>query len=306
MTSLAEALRDRSKEDRPGCTFEDRTTPWSRIAKESAVRAALLDELSGSRGPRRVTILRRNTPEYIYWIGASVLSGACIVALDPELVDPREPHLLRSLGCQIIVTDSTIPLRFTDSRDSSPEMHILDIDSAWYLQLLDRHSEADALSARLDHDSTRVSFVTSDTNGLISERTMTSERVFEAAGHANEGRSLDARDSIYLPVPLHRELGFISGWASALVTGAELIFHRTHTSGRFATDIHEYNCSTFVFDGATLDDVLAQERSDVESDNVLRIGFGTGSDENSRAVFRQRFGCDLLDADPWLRSLSEN
>ena len=95
-----------------------RPGPGTEVVEASRARAAWL--LAQRRpGPFHVAVLLDNVPEFVFWLGATALTGAVTVGANPT---HRGPDLARDLAhtrCQLLVTDRAhLPL--VDGLDLGP------------------------------------------------------------------------------------------------------------------------------------------------------------------------------------------
>ena len=69
-------IRDRAEDDSLGLAYRDRTWTHAQVTAAQAERAAALLSLR-KPGPFHVALLLENIPEYVFWMGAAALAGAC-------------------------------------------------------------------------------------------------------------------------------------------------------------------------------------------------------------------------------------
>ncbi len=86
--------------------FEDESWTWDDVVRESAVRAAVIDELlAGTPAPRHLGILLENSPEYLFWIGGAAFAGAAIVGINPTRRGAELQRDIAHTDCRWLVTD---------------------------------------------------------------------------------------------------------------------------------------------------------------------------------------------------------
>jgi len=83
--------------------------------------------------------------------------------------------------------------------------------------------------------------------------------------------------------------------ASAINLGATLVLRRRFSAGGFLPDVREHGCTFFNYVGRSLAYVLATPPTAEDSDNRLRLGFGTEASSRDREAFEARFGCRLME-----------
>jgi fatty-acyl-CoA synthase len=126
----------------------------------------------------------------------------------------------------------------------------------------------------------------------VSER-----QVGVAANQVVRATELTTYDVCYDALPMSCANSVLACWGPALLTGAEIVFQRTFTPGQFFADVREFNCTYFVFTRSMIEKLLDMPPSDLDREHRLRVGFGTDSTPELRREFRDRFGCELVEAD---------
>src|SRR5262249_19903496 len=107
-----------------GLLFEDSSWTWAEIARECAVRAAMLhaEQARGRPGrPFHVGVLLDNVPEYVFLLGGAALAGAAVVGINPTRRGTELAHDIRHSDCSLIVTEAAhAPL--LDGLDLGPDL----------------------------------------------------------------------------------------------------------------------------------------------------------------------------------------
>ncbi|MFM8858146.1 MAG: AMP-binding protein [Actinomycetota bacterium] len=295
MTSLTEAFLTRGGDDKPGCTFEGHTTPWTKVVTESATRAEILRNFIEPSEAQRFAVLVDDSREYMFWLGAALLSGICMTGLDPTRPYSLNTAALQGCQCQFVVCDDA-GLRYLESLEIC-SFRTIDLKSDHYLAVFDDCSESAAIiGARTDNrllcslllDSAVFGTSTFD----VSER-----QVGVAANQVVRATEMTSYDICYDALPMSCANSVLACWGPALLTGAEVVFQRTFTPEQFFADVREFNCTYFVFAGSMIADLLDMPPSERDREHRLRVGFGTDSTPEQRREFLDRFGCELVEAD---------
>ncbi|MFM1752967.1 MAG: hypothetical protein RL119_1929 [Actinomycetota bacterium] len=105
MSTVAQLFRDRVGDGHAGYTFEGTTYSWDAVVKESAQRAAILQNSLDPTRPKHVGVLLENTPDYLFWVGAAALTGSCIVGINPTRRGDELARDIRHTDCQMIISD---------------------------------------------------------------------------------------------------------------------------------------------------------------------------------------------------------
>ncbi|MEE8556545.1 MAG: long-chain-acyl-CoA synthetase, partial [Myxococcota bacterium] len=140
-----------------------------------------------------------------------------------------------------------------------------------------------------------VYIYTSGTTGLPKAAIITNQR-FIAAG-SGLGRAiynLRRGDTAYVPLPLYHSVGFLGGWASALICGSALAFRRKFSASRFWDDVLEFDATVFIYIGELCRYLLNQPEHPEERNHRLRLASGNGLRPDIWERFQERFGIPLI------------
>src|SRR5690242_13588211 len=103
--TVAELVRQRWGDHRPGLWFEQRVLTHHEVAAGAAARAALLADLLPPGAPPHVGVLLDNTPEYPLWLGAAALAGAAVAGINPTRRGPELARDILHTECRVVVTE---------------------------------------------------------------------------------------------------------------------------------------------------------------------------------------------------------
>src|SRR5262252_8049546 len=113
---MAELLLAHAGADRTAMLFEDERWSWPEYVAECAQRAALLADRLPAGAEPHVGVLLENTPEYAFWLGAAILSGATVVGINQTRRGAELARDVRHADCAVVITDAALaPL--TDGLD---------------------------------------------------------------------------------------------------------------------------------------------------------------------------------------------
>lgn len=297
MSILSEAFLSREHDDRPGCTLDGRTTPWNQIVSESVTRAEILRNFLHPARPERFAILVDDQREHMFWMGAALLSGACMTALDSARSDSINTSALESSDNQFVVADDA-SLELLDSWGASV-LRTVDLKSSHFLAMFDGHSQAMSSISKAKDGNPLFSLIIDGPGFRSTMFDVTDETVSFAANQIVRATEMTNYDICFDSLPLSCANSVLACWGPAVMTGAEIVFERHFEANRFLRTAREFNCTYFVFAGSMISDLLALPESDLDRDHQLRVGFGTESTPIQRSEFRERFGCELVDAAKW-------
>lgn len=293
MSTVADLLLARLGDDHPGYVFEDRTTSWDEVVRESVRRATFLRaRLDPSRKPH-VGVLLENTPEYLFWIGAAALTGACIVGINPTRRGSELARDVHHTDCQMIVTDSDGRATFAGLDCGVPPEAYVDVDALRPgLPAFDPDLLADSSP---DGSSPLFLLFTSGSTSAPKAVVCTNERMAVTAVRAGQIYGVDRDEVCYSPMPLFHGNALMACWGPALAVGATLVLRRKFSASGFLEDVRKYGCTYFTYVGRTIAYILGQPPSPHDRDNRLRLGFGTEASALDRERFLARFGCELVE-----------
>ncbi len=291
--TVAELLRAREHDDRPGLHFADTTWTWRHVVAESRRRAALASALRPP-GPFHIGVLLDNVPEYLLWLGAAACAGAAVVGINPTR---RGAELARDIvftDCGIVITDEA-GARLLDGLDLQvPPDRILHIDSDGYRARLGEVEPPEEWHPVAPDDLLLLLF-TSGTTGNPKAVRCTQSRLAAIAGRAAQGYGFEPDDVCLCPMPLFHGNAIMALWAPALAVGASVALAGRFSASRFLADVRHFGATRFTYVGKALAYVLATPESDDDGDNTLRQGFGTEASAPDRGTFERRFGCRLVE-----------
>lgn len=297
MKSLIDSLASLQNDDRPGMTYQGYTTPWSRVVSESSTRSEILQNFLDPSQPARVGILIEDAAEYLLWTAGAAQGGASIVGLDSLQSRPIADRSTAIANCHLIVSDDR-GLDVLEELDLD-RSRAIDLNSTSYLVLVDAAPRtANAPTGSID-DRLLLTFLDDSSNTID----VTLGRATRAAHHVVRATEMTRYDICYDPLPLGHENSLLACWAPAVVAGSELVVPQTYSAETFLADVRDFNCTYFAFSGSMIADLLDVPQTSQDSEHRLRIGFGTESTPSERLEFAQRYGCPLIDADPWHASV---
>jgi len=291
--TVAELLRAREGDDRPGLHYDTTTWTWRQVVAESARRAALASELRAS-GPFHIGVLLDNVPDYLFWLGAAALAGATVVGINPTRRGAELARDIRFTDCQLIVTDEAGAGLLDGLALGVGDDSILRVDSEGYRARL-KAGGSGAPPSAVSPDELLLLLFTSGTTGDPKAVRCTQGRLAAIAGRAAQGYGFAHDDVCYCPMPLFHGNAVMALWAPALRVGASVALAGRFSASRFLADVRRFGATRFTYVGKALAYILATpERAD-DSDNPLRQGFGTEASAPDRSIFERRFGCRLVE-----------
>jgi len=303
--TVASLLWARRHDDAPGLHSPEATWSWRAVVAESARRAALARRLRRP-GPFHVGVLLDNTPEYLFWLGAAALAGAAVVGINPTRRGAELARDIQFTHCQLIVTDDhgaelLAPLDLGELHERT-----LRVDEATYLSALPpsgrgatgadpSSSSLSSLGAEVSPSDLLLLVFTSGTTGSPKAVRCSQGRLAAIGGRAAEIYWFERDEVCYCPMPLFHGNAIMALWAPALAVGASVAVAGRFSASRFVDDARRFDATRFTYVGKALAYVLATPERPDDTQNHLRLGFGTEASAPDRAAFERRFGCRLVE-----------
>ncbi|MEU1451985.1 long-chain-fatty-acid--CoA ligase [Streptomyces avermitilis] len=286
--TVAELVRERWGDHRPGLWFEGRVLSHHQMAAGAAARAELLAGLLPSGAEPHVGVLLDNTPEYPWWLSAAAVAG-----LNPTRRGPELARDIRHTECRVVVTERAhLPL--LDGLEL-PGVRLLVTDTDAYEELLAPYADAEPNASRATPDDRLLLYFTSGSTGA-PKAAICSQGRLAAAGRSLVGHFGVRPDDVhYICMPMFHGNAVIADWAPALAAGAGVALRRRFSASGFLPDVRAYGATYFTYVGRAVQYILATEERPDDRDNPLRLGFGTEAGAVDAAAFERRFGVRLVE-----------
>ncbi|MFE9096338.1 long-chain-fatty-acid--CoA ligase [Streptomyces sp. NPDC007264] len=291
--TVAELVRERWGDHRPGLWFEGRALSHHEVAAGAAARAALLAELLPPDAEPHLGVLLDNTPEYPLWLSAAALAGAAVAGINPTRRGPELARDILHTECRVLVTERThLPL--LDGLHL-PGVRLLVTDTDTYADLVAGYADAGPYASKATPADRLLLYFTSGSTGAPKAAVCTQGRL-AAAGRSLSGHfGLGADGVHYICMPMFHGNAVIADWAPALASGAAIALRRRFSASGFLDDVRAYGATYFTYVGRAVQYLLATEERPDDRDNPLRLGFGTEAGAVDAAAFERRFGVRLVE-----------
>jgi fatty-acyl-CoA synthase len=292
--SFADLLVARADDDHPAILFEDDTVTYRTLVGEAAARAALLRE-ARREGPFHVGVLLENVPEYLYWIAGAALAGAAVVGINPTRRGAELAHDVRHTDCQLVVTDSDGAGLLTGLDLGMESGSILTVGMPAYEARVASYAGAGMPSTLPAPDTRLLLLFTSGSTSAPKAVVCSSGRLAGAGLTTIKMFEVDRDSVLYESMPLFHGNALMANVTTAVTAGATMALRRRFSASGFLPDVRRYGATYFNYVGRALSYVLAVPETPEDSDNRLRLGFGTEASALDRERFEARFGCRLIE-----------
>ncbi len=292
--SFAELIAARAGDDHPAIVFEDDTITYRAFVAEAAARAALLRDARRD-GPFHVGVLLENVPEYLYWIGAGALAGAAIVGINPTRRGSELAHDVHHTDCQLVVTDEDGAGLLAGLDLGIPAESTLTVGAPEYRERLRPYEGAATPDQLPPPDSRLLLLFTSGSTSAPKAVVCSSGRLAGAGMTTIKMFDVDRDSVLYESMPLFHGNALMANVTTAVTAGATIALRRKFSASGFLPDVRRYGATYFNYVGRALSYILAVPETPQDSDNRLRLGFGTEASALDRERFESRFDCRLIE-----------
>ncbi len=291
MSTFAEVLRTRARDDHVGLRFGADSWPWGEVVDESAARASLLERLPRSRDQIHVGVLLQNTPDFVFWIGAAALAGAVIVGINPTRRGAELAHDIRHADCDLVVTENRLASLLDGLDIGVPAERVLNVDGVRYRRLLEQHRGV-ALPERIPPAAASLFLLFSSGSTGAPKAVICSQSRYAGLAESLAVRTELTRESVtYLCMPLFHGNSAMLNLAPAVRVGATVVLARTFSASGFLRDLDRYRPTFVNYVGRALSYVLARPEREHDKDCSLQLAIGTEASDSDVRRFGERFGC---------------
>lgn len=138
-------------------------------------------------------------------------------------------------------------------------------------------------------------FYTSGTTGMPKAAVLTNGRYMKAYGGIGQACiQLKPSDRVYVPLPFYHATALVVAWSSIVAGGAALVLARKFSASRYWHDVVEHEVTGLCYIGELCRYLIAQEPSDIEKSNKVRLMFGNGLRPEIWKAFKDRFGINRV------------
>ncbi len=293
--TMRDLILARAGDDSPAVHFGDETWSWREFVEACCVRAEALLALRRP-GPFHVGVLLENVPEYLLLAGASALSGATLVGINPTRRGAGLQRDIRHTDCQILITEDRHAGLLEGLDLGLPDDRCFDVATPRWAETLAPFAGAGPPDLAPDPSATYMLIFTSGTTGEPKAAICSSARTAMAGGFLAQARGLGPHSVGYLVMPLFHSNAHMAGFAPLLAAGGAIALRRKFSASGFLPDVRRYGVTYFNYVGKPLTYILATPEREDDAENTLEVAFGNEGAQHDLSRFAERFGCEVIDS----------
>ncbi|WP_028267589.1 AMP-binding protein [Arthrobacter sp. MA-N2] len=246
----------------------------------------------------RVAIMLDNGPEFISaWFGIAT-AGLVEVPVNPEVGNARLLHAMRNSGAVAAVVDVRYLAQFTQLRDELADLTTIvlvggDAESPFRtasLAALER-SRIGELPEVTRADPAAIMY-TSGSTGPAKGVILPHGQQYMNGWQARRQAEIRPDDRVLVVLPLHHNQAQGYGVMAAVVAGAEVFIAPGFRRATFWQEVNDARATVFVFVGALLALLGAQEGN---PQNTIRVAYGAMVPKELYLELEERFDMRIID-----------
>jgi fatty-acyl-CoA synthase len=282
LRTAAEVVLARRGDTNPGLVFEDRHWTWSEVVAEMSSWANWLSPLTAS-GPPHVGVLLDNVPEYLFALGASLLSGSVLVGLNSTRRGSELAGDIDHTDCAVILTDA----------EHRPLLEGLDLGSLHIVDINDHpptSSTSDVGTGNPSPADLALLLFTAGSTGVPKAVRVSQQRIARSA--SSIGFRPD--DVLYCAMPLFHGNALFSSVFPAMGSGASIVLRRRFSASTCMSEIRSTSSTFFATIGRALSFIVNTPADPRDRDHRLKVVLAPESSMADLAAFERRFGCRVV------------
>lgn len=250
----------------------------------------------GLKAGDAVALFMENRPDYVsIWYGLSKI-GVVVGLINHNLTDKALAHCVNIADAKLIITgaEQDTAIRSADGLfEGEPKV--------WTYGGQEGEDLVSALAATSDQRPSRehrahlrgkdlcLFVYTSGTTGLPKAARLTQARTQGMLRSFIAPCKTNARDRVYITLPLYHGTGGLCGVGQALMTGASIVLRRKFSASHFWDDAAEHGVTSIVYIGELCRYLVNSPPHPKERAHQIRTGFGNGLRPDIWEEFLTRF-----------------
>ena len=242
--------------------------------------------------PPHVAVLLENTPAFATVLSAAALDGLVVVGLNTTRRGGALARDMALADCALVLVEPATT-GLLDGVDTAG-VPVVDVTSSAWLREVDIRTD-EAPAHRPAPDDLFMLIFTSGTSGDPKAVRCDHAKVTAAGTMLADRFGLDARDGVYLSMPMFHSNAIIAGWGVAVAAGASIALRPRFSASSFLDDVRRSGATYANYVGKPLSYVLATPARTDDADNPLRIVYGNEASARDISSFADRFGVRVVD-----------
>ena len=299
--TVAQLLLEHTEDHGLGAIDPDDTRwSWAQLLTRAIRVGAVASVLLREEDPPHIGVLLPNGLDYLDWLSGAALIGATVVGINPTRRGEQLAADIRSVDCQVIVTDAEGTQLLEGLNLGLAEGRIVRVDDPAYGDLLDEVDDDDVarvleLAEAVTPETLFLLLFTSGTTGTPKAVRCTQGRLATIAATAGANYGFVRDDKCYCPMPLFHGNAIMALWAPALWSGAAIAPVPKFSASRWLADVQRTGATKFTYVGKAIAYILATTPTPKDQDHDVAMGFGTEASLPHRVAFAERFGVRLIE-----------
>jgi fatty-acyl-CoA synthase len=282
--------------DRVALRFESGTITYGAYDREVNRLAAAL-RAAGATAGAPVAILARNSPLFLFALGAVAKLGAIGALVNTHVTGDGLAHVLRASGATLGVCDADAVPALAEITRQHALRFLADVPAG--SSLPDRVAPLDDVrpphAPEPDIPDVRGGDVflyiyTSGTTGYPKPAIVRHLKFSMGGLHLAAVLGIEAGETVYAPLPLYHGESLFVGFAPAFRAGGAFASRRQFSASAFLDDVRRHGAVAFVYVGELCRYVLRQPPTPHDRDHQLRVAAGAGLRPDVWTAFQERFG----------------
>jgi len=284
--------------------FEGRELSWSELNACANQTVGALRGMGIQRGDA-VSVMLENRTEYLVVLIALNKLGARAALINTNLTHGPLVHCMGITDSVACIFGEECTAAIAEVREDPalatmneylfvPDAGELECPG-WASNLAEEAADEDRSNpsdtARMTLGDIALYVFTSGTTGLPKAAVISNRRyLMTSALSYKAGLRCDARDCIYLCLPLYHGTGLFLGVGAAFSTGAAMFIRRRFSASHFLREVREYGATCFIYIGELCRYLLNTPPQADDYKNPLGAMMGNGLRPDVWHEFKQRFG----------------
>ncbi|XP_015665651.1 very long-chain acyl-CoA synthetase [Protobothrops mucrosquamatus] len=288
--------------EKPFILFEDEIYSYRDIDRRSNQMARVLKDYVRLKEGETLAVFLKNIPAYIWiWMGLEKI-GCTMACINYNIRLKSLLHVLRTCNAKVLLTTPDLKNSIEDVlpvlKDEGVQVFYLSDNSPsdgveallGQVKLTSEEPVPASYRAHITAKSTSVYIFTSGTTGLPKAAIINQMKLLMISNIFTLC-DVNAKDIIYIPLPLYHSAGLLIGIGGCLEVGATCVLGPKFSVSNFWNDCRRYQVSVIQYVGETMRYLCNAPKKDNDRDHRVKLAIGNGMKREVWKEFLCRFGC---------------